>query len=719
MSSRSRVFLIIAGLALLSFPFATRIALQRSTEREVNLDGITHLIARGEYDRAFRSLKDIRTDAADLTAAKRTRLAYQWALCERFLGRPRQAYVHLQQLEGRLPALDEYRLLWMARSLETRGSEGDAAAAYEDLLQSPQSPAVADSAQRYLADLYARRGDFESAEQLYRKQLLKVPKYRVPDLLLRLARVSDDLLDPVAARRSRLELMETYPAHRAALDAAALTGRVRSAAEAYAVAQVHFRHGHYSRASRRLRSFLKSHPNDERAEEAFYLLGSCYLKMGEYTRARRTFARVYDRYERPSALYRIGGIQVRANDDGGAIDTYERFLRDHPQHNLADDAVWQAAKAAERIDDFERAEKLYERLAHRYADSPYSDEASWSTGFMSYCRGQYWTALKTFDTVSREAQQPHIVDQSLYWAGKSAQQLREESEARGFYRRAASHFPRSYYSTRAVRLGYGQPERSPALRTYASANLPIVDAPRTPPPSLQGADALERADALGQLGLNRLAEAELTLVERLNRADTAALRIVRDHYERLGILNRALLLSTRIFSAEEDSSEIPRLYPSYYWDQVRTAAREAGIDPYLVLSVIRQESYFNERAVSRAGAVGLMQIMPQTGRRLARSMGVRPFRLSLLFDPEVSIRMGAMYLGNQVQSFMEGPTRPVRFELGLAAYNAGPQVARQWVERFPYEDPDAFVERIPYKETRLYVKKVLKNYIIYKALSDV
>ena len=228
-----------------------------------------------------------------------------------------------------------------------------------------------------------------------------------------------------------------------------------------------------------------------------------------------------------------------------------------------------------------------------------------------------------------------------------------------------------------------------------------------------------RADALGQLGLNALAEAELTVVEHLNRTDAAALRVVRDHYERLGILNRALLLSSRIFSAAEDSSEIPRLYPSYYWDQVSTAAIEAGVDPYLVLSVIRQESYFNERAVSRAGAVGLMQIMPQTGRRLAHSMGVRPFRRSLLFDPEVSIRMGTRFLGDQVQSFMEGPTEPVGFELGLAAYNAGPHVARQWVKRFPYEDPDAFVERIPYKETRLYVKKVLKNYVIYKALSDV
>ena len=148
------------------------------------------------------------------------------------------------------------------------------------------------------------------------------------------------------------------------------------------------------------------------------------------------------------------------------------------------------------------------------------------------------------------------------------------------------------------------------------------------------------------------------------------------------------------------------------------AAREASVDPYLVLSVIRQESFFNEDAVSRAGAIGLMQIMPETGRRLARSLGMGPFDRKQLFNPLQSIRMGSYFLAGQVRDFMEGPTRAVGFELGLAAYNAGPHVARKWVDRFPFEDPDIFVERIPYRETRLYVKKVLKNYTIYKSLAQ-
>ncbi|MCH7957139.1 MAG: alpha-hydroxy-acid oxidizing protein [Proteobacteria bacterium] len=227
------------------------------------------------------------------------------------------------------------------------------------------------------------------------------------------------------------------------------------------------------------------------------------------------------------------------------------------------------------------------------------------------------------------------------------------------------------------------------------------------------ADHVRRALTLGDLGLIAAARSELRLAERANKGDADALLVLRDSYDILGLHDRALLLSTRSAGHDDD---IHRLYPSHYWDEVASAARDANVDPYLVLSVIRQESYFNEAAVSHAGAVGLMQIMPQTGHKLARRLGVSPFDRRLLFDPGVSIRLGARFLGDQVRSFAAG-SHDLQFPLGLAAYNAGPKVARRWLERFPVDDADAFVERIPYKETRLYVKKVLKNYAIYKTLN--
>jgi soluble lytic murein transglycosylase len=137
-----------------------------------------------------------------------------------------------------------------------------------------------------------------------------------------------------------------------------------------------------------------------------------------------------------------------------------------------------------------------------------------------------------------------------------------------------------------------------------------------------------------------------------------------------------------------------------------------------VLSVIRQESFFNHNAVSPAGAIGLMQIMPQTGRSIASQLGQNGFKQRQLFDPSVSIRFGSFFLGEQLRAFSADPKPYLGYELGLAAYNAGPHNARSWLKRFPYDDPDVFIERIPYKETRLYIKKVLKNYTIYKTLAQ-
>ena len=116
--------------------------------------------------------------------------------------------------------------------------------------------------------------------------------------------------------------------------------------------------------------------------------------------------------------------------------------------------------------------------------------------------------------------------------------------------------------------------------------------------------------------------------------------------------------------------------------------------------------------------MGLMQIMPRTGQSLADTLGMNRFERHSLFAPAISIRLGTYFLGDQVRQFAAGPAAKMGFELGLAAYNAGPHNARKWIARFPYQAPAAFVARIPYKDARRYVKLVLKNYAIYKALSD-
>ncbi len=662
---------------------------------------IATLIAKDRCDLAYPQLTALDTTQHEPTA--QVHREFQRAFCERMLNQPSRAYDRLRALE--LPTLDDYRRFWIARSLEDMDQTQDAIAEYEHFLATSANPILRNPARLRLASLYRTDGQPAKALALYEEQL---PQDTDPARVLYLLATTSQKHDSARAQKWRLELLENHPGSQYARNSLSHLPNKLDARTAYAKAYTYYSHKRYNQAIKSLRNFIRQHSRDPRAAKAHYLLGRAHLAAGDYTKAEQVFRTVHKRYGSPAALYRIASLSIRKNREDQAIAAYASFAKRYPQHDLADDALWQAAKAAERQSQFARAETLHRRLAEHYPHTDYGDEARWSVGFALYCQEQYSAARAAFERTSQQAHQPHIIDQALYWAGKSADQLGQTKDATAFYRRAAAGFPRSYYSARAVQLGHRQQVQ---LNKRPPNNL------RQDVPPLAHRAHLERAGLLNQLGLTDWSVAEMQQAVRDYRGHRTALKAIRDYYEVLGYRDQALRLSLRLFNGQ-DPEEWSRIYPTYYWEEIATAAAEAQIDPYLVLSVIRQESTFNEKAVSRVGARGLMQIMPHTGLSLARKLEVNPFELRALFDPAVSIRFGSYFLSDQMRQFTHDAGSDLGYELGLAAYNAGPQNARRWLQTFPSEDPDAFIERIPFKETRLYVKKVLRNYAIYKALSD-
>jgi soluble lytic murein transglycosylase len=151
------------------------------------------------------------------------------------------------------------------------------------------------------------------------------------------------------------------------------------------------------------------------------------------------------------------------------------------------------------------------------------------------------------------------------------------------------------------------------------------------------------------------------------------------------------------------------VHPFPYREAIELAAGEHGLDPFLVAGLIRQESLFQPRVRSSAGAVGLMQLLEPTAREMAQGARI-PFSAAQLSDPQYNARLGSRYLA---QMLARHPGRP---EDALAAYNAGPGRLRQWQSRPEYRDPAIFREHIPFRETRHYVKVVQQYARIYRAL---
>ena len=152
------------------------------------------------------------------------------------------------------------------------------------------------------------------------------------------------------------------------------------------------------------------------------------------------------------------------------------------------------------------------------------------------------------------------------------------------------------------------------------------------------------------------------------------------------------------------------LFPEPYWETIKAESAKNNLDPYLVASLIRQESEFNPSAISPANAYGLMQMLPSVGKSLAREEGMSNFQTFQLLDPTTNIRLGTRYLRKTLDKF-GGVT-----EYALAAYNAGDSRVVDWQTAGPYQGIDEFVESIPFTETREYVQSILRNVETYKSV---
>jgi soluble lytic murein transglycosylase len=211
--------------------------------------------------------------------------------------------------------------------------------------------------------------------------------------------------------------------------------------------------------------------------------------------------------------------------------------------------------------------------------------------------------------------------------------------------------------------------------------------------------ASELASLIDEYGRNREVMLELSTLLGEAGAHHQALRLARLYFRD---------------SLERGGEPVPAAlwrvaYPTVYLPLIKAYTRN-GLDPFLAAAIIREESQYDFRAVSRVGAIGLMQLMPATALTLARSLGFNDVVREELFDQELNIRFGVRYLEQLLQQFSGNIIHTI------AAYNAGPQAVSAWIAKYANKAPDEFVELIPYQETRQYVKRVLRSYREYRRL---
>jgi soluble lytic murein transglycosylase len=376
----------------------------------------------------------------------------------------------------------------------------------------------------------------------------------------------------------------------------------------------------------------------------------------------------------------------------------------------ASEAVYLRARLLEDLRRDAEAEEAYRSLAARFPTRDVAGTALWRLGWLAYLRGDARQAEHHWRRLTESpGGRAHRLS-ALYWSGRAHERQGAREPAQRLYRSVLEEAPRSYYGVLAEsRLGGVRDEAR-------DVSEPAVRLPANPREAVARDPGFERVDLLRRLGLIDLALVELADVVQRSAGDSVRLYGLTSAYVEDERYHLALRIMRRNFTglAATGHPSIPRafwemLYPYAWRPEVTDTARRAGIDPFLVAAVVREESSYYPRAVSRAGARGLMQLMPATAQPMAAVRGW-PFRGGELLDePAANIELGATFLAGLLREF--GDPR-----LALAAYNAGPRRARQWWQARRSDDVEVFVEEIPFDETRHYVKRVMLSWEEYRRI---
>jgi soluble lytic murein transglycosylase len=289
-------------------------------------------------------------------------------------------------------------------------------------------------------------------------------------------------------------------------------------------------------------------------------------------------------------------------------------------------------------------------------------------------------------------------------------------QALNYYKTLNAAYVNSYYAIlgrqRMSVIG-GASAPTPAPSTVL-ASVRVLDDPGLTDQLPENDPHLIKARLLANAALNEYIRPEIQLSATSGQWGALA---EAEIYQSFGENTRALqaMKRSKIPFFSIPVSNVPLAYwqmvfPRPYWPQLESDAQAHGLDPFLVASLIRQESEFNPDAVSRANAYGLMQLLPSTGKSLAKQEGEKHFTTNQLLNPDENLRLGTLDLRKSIDRYNG------QVEYALAAYNAGDGPVHQWMTRGDYKDVAEWVESIPYTETREYVQGILRNREVYRAV---
>jgi soluble lytic murein transglycosylase len=654
----------------------------------VHLQAALRLYADEKYEQALLRFSQAAVPASPLGA----HAAYYAGVSELRLRRFDAARRRFAALRGTRGFVGEAAALGEAQAAHELGKYGDAAKIYEDILDEAaiDVPAIWLS----LANAAFAAGDRKRAAEAYLHLYYEFPlsehAVQTETLIQTLPEVQQIA---TGNQRYKLELgrgerlfgSRRYPEARASfLRLKPYATSDDAELVALRLAEIEYFQGRYSNAREALRPLLGTGARQAEAR-FFYLMSQRGL-------------RNYDTFEQ----------LVRALE------------RDVPDSTWAEEALNNLATFYIQQDRDDEADSVLREIYARFPRGRYAERAAWKAGWAAYRKNDMAEAVRYFESAAAGFPRSDYRPAWLYWSGRARGAMGDAPGAIDRYQLTIADYHNTYYGRLAESVLQKQGAApAPSRLVFVPSAVPVGAEDDDFPPT-EATIRMLLAAGLYEPAVKELEFARAKWGDSPGITATIAwankqMAVSKSGTDQFTLARGSITLIKRAYPQfmARGGDQLPReilttIFPLQYWDLIKKNSAEQKLDPYLVAALIAQESTFVPDIKSHAGAYGLMQLMPPTGRQYARKLKLR-YSLRLLTTPETAVKMGTMYFADKIREFGS-------VHLALASYNAGETPVHRWMRENPGLPQDEFIDSIPYPETQQYVKRLLGTAEDYRRL---
>jgi soluble lytic murein transglycosylase len=503
----------------------------------------------------------------------------------------------------------------------------------------------------------------------------------------------------------------------------------------YQRGQISFNYGDYEGAIDAFNTYSSERPIADLPAEMYLLLGRAYREVGNPTAANTAFQTIVDQYPTDplfgQALLEQGRTRFLAGEVDAAIAHYQEIARTYGYLPEAAEALWRVGYLHGTNDRPVESRQVFEQLADTYPDTEQARSGLFLAAAAAYNAGDANGAERLYARLAVSASGDDQAAAYL-WVGRLAAARGERETAVNALQQAIQAAPDSYFSARAqdilngrdtfarpatFNFSFDETAQLNEAESWLRGRLGLEGEAALWPlsPELQADPRLIRGNELWAVGAVDSARVEFSGVLEDYRNDALRSFQLAIFFRGIGAYRESLFGGANVLQALgvptlDAPAYLARLrYPAPYSDLIQESSTRHNVDPLLLLSLIRQESFFDTYATAAAGEIGMTQVIPGTGEHIARQLNWPDYQQTDLFRPYAGIEFGAYYLGENLQRF-DG-----NVQAALAAYNAGPGRAIDWLE-LSGGDPDQFITAISIESTRSYVQRIYGFYTIYRAL---